>query len=208
MRKICLSLIAFGIMVAGCTSKTVSSDEISESTEQVTNDSIGKWFLKNYSKWQFFISDDKIKAGELNDSIVIAFIENIHPKIQKFYSENLDDVDSYKNIESYIGTDGKEWIVYDKFRSNVNGSGKIQLFRFDTTSSEDCMFCTDKEYPTSWVDIVSTFTGQPAPTPSELDNVIFNNPKSRIYYEKDDSLFHSTQSDKSFKYINGILNIG
>lgn len=208
MKKICLPLLILGMMIVGCTSKTAPNEKTSESTEQVTNDSIGRWFLQNYSKWQFFISNSETKAGELNDSIVIVFIEKIHPKIQKFYSENLDDVDSYKNIESYIGTDGKDWIVYDKFRSNVNGSGKIQFFRFDTISSESCMFCTNAEYPTSWVGLVSTNTGQPAPTPTELDNVIFNNPKYRVYYEKEDSLFHFTQSDKSFKYINGILNIG
>ena len=174
MRKYFYLLFAL-LFVFSCTDnkKQTSKATINNTKSVITEDSVASWFFSNYKEFTFCINGKEPKS--LNDSIFIEYISNISPKVDKYINNNIDDPSSFQDIETYIGTDYKNWIVYRKFRSKVNGNYKIQFVKYDTSLMLDCgYFCQEKDYPAKWKNIVSTIDNSPYSYPSELDNKIFN----------------------------------
>ncbi len=197
--------ITFIALLCCCNNKTQISNNTDK--QELTEDSIGKWYAQHYSQFDFCIATNKgVKAKCLNDSIIIAFMENVYPKVHNAMSGVVDDIDSYKNISAYIGTDGFNWIVYDKFRSKVNGSNKIQYFKYDSTLPEKHQgaFCEETDFPDNWKDLVSTVDNTPAPYPSELENIIFNKCDDEMTFDKDNNTIMFRGGDIYF-YVNNIF---
>ncbi len=174
----------------------------------LTEDSIGKWYVHHYSQFTFCITpNNRIEAKALNDSIVIAYMDFIYPKVCNAMNGVVDDMDSYRNISAYIGTDGSDWIVYDKFRSKVNGNNKIQYFKYDSTLPEKHQgtLCDESDFPDNWKDLISTIDNTPAPYPSELENNIFNKCTYEIEYTTDGII--TFRNGKTYIYKNNTFQI-
>lgn len=147
--------------------------------QTISEDSIASLLFNKYNEFTFCASNKDIIS--LDDSLIISYVKIIEPQVANSLKNNLDDPNSYENIYTYIGTDGTDWIVYDKFRSKVGGNLKIQYYKYDTSlSGNHEYFCTDKDYPDNWRNLVSSIDNTPAPYPSELDNKIFNHSISEI----------------------------
>ena len=177
MKKYFYLLIVL-LFVSSCTDNKKQAS-INNIKSAITEDSVASWFFNKYKKFTFCINGKEPKS--LNDSIFIKYMSNISPKVDKYINDNIDDPTSFQDIETYIGTDYKDWIVYRKFRSKVSGYYKIQFVKYDTSLMSECgYFCQEKDYPAKWKDIVSTINNSPYPYPSELDNKIFNKSTTEI----------------------------
>ena len=152
---------------------TVSLYDLKSETEKTyEEDSIAKWIVDNFNKFHAYSSNDSVDFS-LNSENMIKFIEEVYPYIQKFYKENMEYYNTYENIESYAGTDGKNWLFYDKYRAN----GRICYFYYNSNDGI-CDFSNKDNYVDSWMHLVEVNIydeiDRKVPTPTELDDVIFN----------------------------------
>lgn len=189
MKKLSFIIVLVSTIVlssCGGSNKSLSSATLNDNVS-ITEDSVINWFRTHTTDAKFYVTEN-CQSGELTDELYITFISKIYPAIKKHYNKYLDDIKSYESIEMYIGTDGKNWVVYDKFRSN----GKIQYFYYSNGAYDTSRFCDKNSYPEEWQSMVSVnvYTDEETPVvgPTELSEKLLNHyDKTAHYYQYDDN---------------------